>query len=106
MKKLHSTLFRFRFFSFLVGIGIESKLSTHQKTKMPPPRARKKLPSTADFPSPRFDPFRRTDRYGARGCAPQPTSEKLRGAAVALALAPLKLCVTLSAVVFFYLVCR
>lgn len=67
---------------------------------MPPP-GRKKLPS-ADFPSPRFDPFRRTDRYGARGCAPQPPL----GAVTALALAPLKLSVTLSAVVVFYLVCR
>jgi len=73
-------------------------------TRMPPP-GRKKLPS-ADFPSPRFDPFRRTDRYGARGCAPQPPLEVFRGAVTALALAPLKLSVTLSAVVVFYLVCR
>ena len=71
---------------------------------MPPPR-KKKLTST-DVPSPRFDPFRRTDRYGARGCAPQPPLEVFRGAVTALALAPLKLSVTLSAVVFFYLVCR
>lgn len=59
-----------------------------------------------DFPSKRFDPFRRTDRYGPRGTTPQPPLEVARCVLVALALAPLKLLVTLSAVVFFYFVCR
>ena len=72
---------------------------------MPPPR-KKQQQQPSDFPSPRFDPFHRTDRYGARGCAPQTPLEVLRGAVTALALAPLKLFVTLSAVVFFYFVCR
>jgi lysophosphatidylcholine acyltransferase/lyso-PAF acetyltransferase len=63
-------------------------------------------PAMKDFPDARFDAFRRTDMYGPAGRGAIPRREQLRLALAAATLVPLKAVAALTAVVFFYLVCR
>eukprot|EP00884_Botryococcus_braunii_P006258 jgi/Botrbrau1/15633/Bobra.4_1s0018.1 len=59
-----------------------------------------------DFPDPKFDPFRRTDKYGVYGQEPQPWWEYLRLGILSITVLPLKFFGALSCIVGFYLVCR
>lgn len=64
--------------------------------------------STALFdpPDPKYDAFRRTDRYGPAGRAPVPLPLKAWFAVAAVTLVPVKAVCTVAWIFFFYCVCK